>query len=101
LLDAAKLRLAPLGINNISFRHGDGASGWTINAPFDGIILTAAPAVVPTILFEQLAEGGILVAPEGEEQHQTLVYWKKTHGTVRRFESVPVVFVPMVSGIIS
>jgi protein-L-isoaspartate(D-aspartate) O-methyltransferase len=101
LLDAAKLRLAPLGINNISFRHGDGASGWTINAPFDGIILTAAPAVVPTILFDQLAEGGILVAPEGEEQHQTLVYWKKTHGSVRRFESVSVVFVPMVSGIIS
>ena len=101
LLDAAKLRLAPLGINNVSFRHGDGASGWTVNAPFDGIILTAAPAVVPTILFDQLAEGGILVAPEGEEQHQTLVHWKKTHGTVRRFESVPVVFVPMVSGIIS
>jgi len=57
--------------------------------------------VVPSILFDQLAEGGILVAPEGEEQHQTLVYWKKTHGSVRRFESVSVVFVPMVSGIIS
>ncbi len=101
LLDAAKLRLAPLGINNISFRHGDGASGWAINGPFDGIILTAAPAVVPTILFDQLAEGGILVAPEGKEQNQTLVHWKKTRGTVRRFESVPVVFVPMVSGVIS
>jgi len=101
LSDAAKLRLAPLGINNIRFRHGDGASGWTINAPFDGIMLTAAPAVVPTNLFDQLAEGGILVAPEGEAQNQTLVYWKKTHGYVRRYESVPVVFVPMVSGIIS
>ena len=101
LLDAAKLRLVSLGITNISFRHGDGASGWKINAPFDGVILTAAPVVVPTILFDQLAEGGVLVAPEGKEQNQTLVHWKKTHGTVRRFESVPVVFVPMVSGIIS
>ena len=101
LLDAAKLRLAPLGINNISFRHGDGASGWTVNAPFDGIILTAAPVVVPTNLFDQLAEGGILVSPEGEEQDQTLVYWKKTHGYIRRVESVPVVFVPMISGMIS
>jgi protein-L-isoaspartate(D-aspartate) O-methyltransferase len=101
LLDAAKLRLAPLGITNISFRHGDGTSGWTINAPFDGIILTAAPAVVPSNLFDQLADGGILVAPEGGEQNQTLVYWKKRHGHVRRFESVPVVFVPMMSGIIS
>ena len=100
LLDAAKLRLVPLGITNIRFRHGDGASGWTINAPFDGIILTAAPAVVPINLFDQLAEGGILVAPEGEAQNQTLVYWRKTHGYVRRSESVPVVFVPMVAGII-
>ena len=101
LFDAAKLRLAPLGIKNVSFRHGDGTSGWTVNAPFDGIILTAAPAVVPINLFDQLADGGILVAPEGEEQNQTLVYWKKTHGSLRRVESVPVVFVPMISGMIS
>src|SRR5690606_37619175 len=61
LQQAARTRLNELGFDNIRYRHGDGFKGWPGQAPFDGIIVAAAPPEVPHALLEQLAEGGRLV----------------------------------------
>ena len=71
----------------------DGAPG-----PFDGIILTAAPRRVPDTLFSQLSDQGVLVAPEGSNRHQRLLYWMKQDGIAIRHQSIDVVFVPLKSG---
>jgi protein-L-isoaspartate(D-aspartate) O-methyltransferase len=65
LLTSTRARLKALGVDNIRFRHGDGFEGWPGQAPFDGIIVAAAPADVPAALLEQLAPGGRLVIPVG------------------------------------
>lgn len=78
---------------------GDGASGVPERAPFQGIVLTAAPTEVPSALFDQLAEGGRLVAPVGEQggEQQLLVFTKHSdHFEVETI--IPVRFVPMVPG---
>ena len=67
----ARRRLKQLDLHNVSTRHGDGWQGWQARAPFDAIIVTAAPPEIPTALMTQLDEGGILVLPVGEE-HQYL-----------------------------
>ncbi len=67
----ARRRLKNLDLHNVSTRHGDGWQGWKARAPFDAIIVTAAPPEIPTALMTQLDEGGILVLPVGEE-HQYL-----------------------------
>ncbi|STJ20244.1 stationary phase survival protein SurE [Escherichia coli] len=67
----ARRRLKNLDLHNVSTRHGDGWQGWQARAPFDAIIVTAAPPEIPTALMTQLDEGGILVLPVGEE-HQYL-----------------------------
>ncbi|EGL71628.1 protein-L-isoaspartate O-methyltransferase [Cronobacter sakazakii E899] len=64
----ARRRLKQLDLHNISTRHGDGWQGWQARAPFDAIIVTAAPPEIPTALLSQLDEGGILVLPVGDEQ---------------------------------
>ncbi|MBP80638.1 MAG: protein-L-isoaspartate O-methyltransferase [Acidiferrobacteraceae bacterium] len=96
---SAKRRLQRLEINNVHLVHKDGADGWPARAPYDGIMLTAAPHQVSATLFDQLREGGILVAPEGDDQNQTLTYWVKKNGRIQRHESIPVVFVPLVLGV--
>jgi protein-L-isoaspartate(D-aspartate) O-methyltransferase len=67
----ARRRLKQLDLHNVSTRHGDGWQGWQARAPFDAIIVTAAPLEIPAALLSQLANGGILVLPVGDE-HQLL-----------------------------
>ncbi|MCA9623389.1 MAG: protein-L-isoaspartate O-methyltransferase, partial [Myxococcales bacterium] len=95
--EAAARRLAELGYRNVSVRIGDGYRGWPEEAPFDRIILTAAPPEMPRALVDQLREGGIIVAPVGEYQ-QWLYRWVKQGGRLLAEELGPVRFVPMVPG---
>ncbi|MGF1508001.1 MAG: protein-L-isoaspartate(D-aspartate) O-methyltransferase [Myxococcota bacterium] len=80
--------------DRITVRLGDGYEGWPEEAPFDGIILTAAPPRIPAPLEEQLAMGGRLVAPVGEGI-QELIVLERTPKGLKRTESIPVRFVPM------
>jgi protein-L-isoaspartate(D-aspartate) O-methyltransferase len=75
-------------------RCGDGFVGWPEHAPFDAIIITCAPAEVPQPLIEQLAVGGRLIVPLGEEM-QMLTLFHKTEAGLEQEEIVPVRFVPM------
>ena len=86
--------LKRLGYHDVTVRAGDGYNGWPGEAPFDGIILTAAPVRTPQPLLDQLAEGGRLVVPEGR-YFQDLVVYRKQGGRVTRQEIIPVRFVPM------
>jgi protein-L-isoaspartate(D-aspartate) O-methyltransferase len=100
LANSARDRLASMGSKNVTVRLGDGYKGWPEEAPFDRIILTAAPQEVPQKLIEQLARGGRLVAPVGDSPAtQELVVVEKTMGgEIRRQAVAPVMFVPMVFG---
>ncbi len=87
--------LSKLGYDNISFRIGDGYAGWPEEAPFDGIILTAAPPRLPRPLLEQLRVGGRLVAPVGRGS-QVLIRVRRTERGYETERLLPVRFVPMV-----
>ena len=93
----AKERLARLGYDNVEVRIGDGYAGWPEHAPFDRILLTAAPPTMPAALVEQLAEGGSIVAPVGDVD-QDLVRWTKRSGRLEKENLGAVRFVPMVPG---
>ena len=97
LADGARARLERLGYGRVTVRHGDGYLGWPEVAPFDAIILTAAPDSVPSALVRQLAPGGRLVAPVGPEDGvQELVLLEKDEaGQVHTRPLLPVRFVPM------
>lgn len=88
-----------LGLHNVRPRLGDGYAGWPGEAPFEGIVLTAAPEYVPEALFEQLAPGGRMVAPVGPPGRQELrLYAREGDGIEQRaVESVS--FVPMREGL--
>src|SRR5262245_58418821 len=95
--EAARRRLSELGYKNVHVRVGDGYQGWPEHAPFDRVLLTAAPPQVPQALLDQLQEGGILVAPVGEDGGlQRLVRWRKSRGTMEKEDLGSVRFVPMV-----
>lgn len=93
----AKRRLHQLDLYNVAMKHGDGWQGWSSKAPFDGIIVTAAASSTPTALLEQLAVGGVMVAPIGEHE-QTLMLFKKTDQGVISERLASVRFVPLVAG---
>lgn len=97
LAEAARATLAALGHANVHTRIGDGYLGWPEQAPFDRIVLTASPPEIPTALFEQLVDGGILVGPEGTRA-QWLVAIRNTHGVLERRVLGAVSFVAMVPG---
>jgi protein-L-isoaspartate(D-aspartate) O-methyltransferase len=86
--------LGRLGYKNIKFRIGDGYAGWPEYAPFDGIIVTAAPEEIPQPLIDQLKEGGKLVCPVGRLDQDLIVLEKGKSGIIRR-STIPVRFVPM------
>ncbi|MGP1923794.1 MAG: protein-L-isoaspartate(D-aspartate) O-methyltransferase [Arsenophonus sp. NEOnobi-MAG3] len=93
----AKRRLKKLDLHNISTRHGDGWIGWSSKGPFDGIIVTAAPAELPLVLLEQLKDGGRMVLPVGEKKQMLKVIKRQGndfHATT--LESVR--FVPLIPG---
>lgn len=94
---AAKDRLAELGYTDVEVRVGDGYKGWPEKAPFDAIIVTAAPETVPQALVEQLAEGGRMVLPVGSF-HQELILLEKKDGKIEQKYITAVRFVPMVHG---
>jgi protein-L-isoaspartate(D-aspartate) O-methyltransferase len=83
------------GYDNIKVKIGDGYQGWKEYAPFDAIIVTCAPANIPQPLVDQLAEGGKMIIPVGEHFNQVLYLLEKINGKIRKTETLPVVFVPM------
>ena len=98
LLDRAKERLKELGVRNVRFRHGDGSLGWKTQAPFDGILVAAAPLVVPEALLKQLQVGGRLLVPVGPEGEQELVRFTRREQRIDRESLGPVAFVPLLGG---
>jgi protein-L-isoaspartate(D-aspartate) O-methyltransferase len=98
LLGRARERLKELGIRNVRFRHGDGILGWKAHAPFDGILVAAAPLTVPESLLKQLKVGGRLLVPVGAEGEQQLVRFTRREQRVEREALGPVAFVPLLGG---
>jgi len=92
---AGELLLGRLNYRNVFFRVGRGQEGWPEFAPYDRIIVTAAPAEFPPGLFSQLGEGGIAVAPVGTASQQ-LVRYVKRGGGIQAEELIGVIFVPLV-----
>ncbi|HWM94121.1 MAG TPA: protein-L-isoaspartate(D-aspartate) O-methyltransferase [Thermoanaerobaculia bacterium] len=93
--EQARLTLRSLGYSNVHARIGDGYKGWPEAAPFDAIVVTAAPPQVPKPLLDQLAIGGNLVVPEGDSWQDLTVYTKQRDGSFRKKNVLPVRFVPM------
>jgi len=97
LAAAAKKILGALDYNNVKVRHGNGFSGWPEEAPFDAVIVTAAPDRVPQKLIEQLKEGGKMIVPVGPVHSvQYLKLITKTGNRIIESDLLPVRFVPMV-----
>jgi protein-L-isoaspartate(D-aspartate) O-methyltransferase len=99
LLQKARARLSDLRVHNVQLRHGDGWLGWRSNAPYDGILVSAAPAQVPQALIEQLADGGRLVIPVGAAGAQDLLCIRRNGTELVRERLELVSFVPLVEGI--
>jgi protein-L-isoaspartate(D-aspartate) O-methyltransferase len=98
LVQRARSMLSELRISNVSVRHADGWHGWRSQAPFQGIIVAAAPEMVPPELYEQLDDGGRLVIPIGTRGRQTLLRVTRNGDEFKREELLPVSFVPFVEG---
>ena len=97
LARSAELTLQQLGYRNVRVRHGNGYLGWPEAAPFDKIIVTAAPREVPQAIIAQLAVGGLLIAPVGRDT-QVLTLVRRTQSGLVTRTTLPVRFVPMVGG---
>ena len=96
LAEKAQQLFNQLGYDNIVSKVGDGYKGWPEYAPFDGIIVTCAPTEIPTPLQQQLAEGGRMIIPVGDDPVQNLVLMVKKRGKIRKQSVLPVRFVPMI-----
>ena len=100
LAATARARLSRLGVDNVEVREGDGFLGWPEHAPYDAIVVAAAPPDVPPALVDQLAPGGRLVLPVGADRwsQRLAVVSKDTGGAVSRRDTIRAAFVPMRSG---
>ncbi|MFA5003619.1 MAG: protein-L-isoaspartate(D-aspartate) O-methyltransferase, partial [Methanolinea sp.] len=94
--DLARDNITKIGLKNICLLVGDGTLGYPQNAPYNGIMITAATPEIPTPLVDQLAEGGILVAPVGGREIQELVTLKRQGGRTIRASHGGVRFVPLI-----
>jgi protein-L-isoaspartate(D-aspartate) O-methyltransferase len=99
LIDRAQTLIRRLELYNVYFRHSNGRIGWPEKAPFDGILLTAAPRQVPGRLLDQLAVGGRLIAPVGDAGQQELVLVERGPVTFSERRLGRVSFVPLIAGI--
>ena len=98
LSERAEQRLYAMGSRSVRFRYGDGYAGWPEEAPFDGILVTAAPPEVPEALLEQLDVGGRLVVPVGGDGVQELKVYDRTERGLNVETLEYVRFVPLVKG---
>jgi protein-L-isoaspartate(D-aspartate) O-methyltransferase len=98
LLQEARGRFRELGISNINSKFDDGNRGWSSFAPFDRILFSAAPKEIPQVIFDQLADGGILVAPVEEYGLQTITRFYKRGGKITSEVIETCYFVPVVEG---
>lgn len=99
LQDLARERLRTLALRNVMLRHADGGMGWPEKGPFDGIMLTAAPREISPDLLAQLADGGVLIGPVGEDQ-QMLVEIVRQGDSFETRDLEPVRFVPLLEGVV-
>ncbi len=99
LFQRASERLRRLGVKNVTLRCADGWQGWQSQAPFDGIIVAAAPPEIPQDLLAQLADGGKLIIPVGGRGAQGLLCVTRDGDEFRRQEMGLVSFVPLVEGV--
>jgi protein-L-isoaspartate(D-aspartate) O-methyltransferase len=100
LLVEAETRFAEFKLRNIVTRCGDGWLGWPEAAPFERIIVTAAPDTVPQTLVDQLADGGVMVVPVGQDSRdQRLLRLTRRDGVIAQEDIAGVRFVPMVAGL--
>lgn len=98
LLIPTRRRVRELGIRNVKLKHSDGTWGWPEYAPFDGIIVTAAPEALPRELLEQIAPGGVMVAPVGPPGRQDLVRIVRENEHYEQESLGAVSFVPLLGG---
>ena len=94
LAERARATLSDLGYRNVNARTGNGYLGWPEHAPFDAIVVTAAPDEVPQALVDQLAPGGRMVVPVGAASQDMMIIERTRRGIVQR-RTIPVRFVPM------
>jgi len=95
LAQQAQATLAQLGYDHVHVKQGNGYEGWADYAPYDAIVVTAAPTRIPTALVDQLTLGGRLVVPVGYSSQTLLVVTKRATGLATEY-TIPVRFVPMV-----
>ena len=95
LYESAKQILREMGYDNVHCRSGDGYQGWPEAAPFDAIIVTAAPQHIPEPLLEQLRIGGRMTIPVGDYYQELLLIEKREDGGIKKSSVIPVRFVPM------
>jgi protein-L-isoaspartate(D-aspartate) O-methyltransferase len=98
LAKEAKERFKTLGIHNINVRFDDGQNGWREYAPYDRILFSASIKAIPEKLFEQLAVGGVLVAPIEKNDKQIITRFVKTQDEIQKEELDDCLFVPVVEG---
>jgi len=99
LLNVARRRFHHLRLNNLYTRHADGRMGWPTQAPFDGIVVTAAAAEIPQDLPQQLKPGGIMVLPLERNGSQRLISIRRTDTGFDEKDLGGVIFVPLLSGL--
>ena len=99
LILEAKKRFRALGINNIHARTDDGQHGWSQYAPYDRILFSATAKEIPQKIFDQLADGGILVAPMLRDTKQVIVRFSKNGTRIREEELEECDFVPILDGV--